>query len=253
MNQTLYLDGQVDRLFAGTNYPLPFAFNTEVAEVFDNMVSRSVPLYEQVIALAANWARACYKPGTLIYDLGCSTGTTLEFMARQWSEPASFVGIDSSEAMIAKASAKLANIPSHHMLRLETSDILDQEFLPCSVVIANYTLQFLPLPSRANLIQRIHEALVPGGVFFLSEKVLARSSDLQPTITRLYEEFKVDRGYTEDEVAKKREALQRVLQPETEASYLAMLEAAGFKACDSICKWHHFVTFVARKAPEPSH
>ena len=243
----IMLSSDQDRLFRGSHYPKPFEFNKEVAGVFDDMVQRSIPLYREVAHLAGQWALAFYQKGSRIYDIGCSTGTVISYIGEGISSSADFVGIDLSAPMIERAKEKLAHFPSQHRLKLICGDVMEQEFDNASVIIVNYTLQFLPVKSRALLIQRIFDGLRPGGILFMSEKVKCQNPEFQETSTVLYEEFKLRQGYTKSEIARKKEALENVLIPLTEADYHKAMASAGFTSQETIGKWYNFCSFVAQK------
>lgn len=238
--------GQPDRLFAGQDFPLPFQFDHRVAQVFDDMVSRSIPYYHQVMALQQAIVHEYYQPGTTLYDLGCSTGSTLLFL-RQALEPApAMVGIDSSAAMIAKAKAKLGgdDAPIH----LAVGDIRDYPLTRASVVLLNYTLQFLPVRDRAKLLRRIGDELLPGGCVVISEKVRFDDSRLAELSRRTYEDFKRANGYSDSEIQRKKEALDNVLVPLTRKEQLTILQDAGFATVETLFQWNNFVTYFAVKA-----
>ena len=244
---SLYLDSDTDELFERGPWPKPFAFNEEVVRVFDDMVSRSVPLYREVVACAAHWARAYYQPGTRLVDVGCSTGTFLELVGRFLTEPATLVGIDNSPSMLQRAEEKLAPLRSRHHIELICDRAERCAFENSSVVVMNYTLQFLPLPQRQAALQAIYQGLVPGGLLFLSEKVKSACPQFQETITLHYEAFKARNGYASREIERKKEALENVLVPLTEAQQVEMLRDRGF-AVESLIKLHNFVTWVALKS-----
>jgi len=247
LDTELYLASDKDELYKDGPWPKPFAFNEEVARVFDDMVSRSVPLYREVLTGAARWAMAYYQPGTRIIDVGCSTGTLLELIGRFLSQPAQLVGIDNSPAMLDQAQAKLALIKQQHDVELWCEPAENCSFEHSSVVIVNYTLQFLTLQQRQCLLRSIHTGLVAGGLLFLSEKVQSPIPQLQETMTRHYEAFKQHQGYAQREIERKKEALENVLIPLTEAQQVEMLQSCGFQAMDSLLKLHNFVSWVAIK------
>lgn len=244
----LKLVGHNDKIFAGPHYPKPFSFNQEVAAVFDDMVQRSIPLYCDVTRYAADLSRYFYQKGSAIIDIGCSTGTTTHHIGWQLDAPAHFVAIDKSEAMVERAQQKLADFPSRHRLELLCADIMASPLPPASVVIINYTLQFLPVADRRVLLRRIFEALVPGGVLLISEKVRSSSAQLQEMTTSIYERFKEQQGYSKSEIERKKEALDQVLIPFTEDEHRRHLRAVGFEEVESLMKWNNFVTLVALKA-----
>ena len=251
----LALRGKVDKIYE-YHGPKPFEFNQEVCNVFDDMVSRSVPLYCEVIDLAIYWFQKYYQPGTKLYDLGCSTGTTIDVLARSMHGMKDgndtpivghFVGIDNSPAMVDACNKKLEWAKHIHNVQMSCGDILDVDINNASFVIMNYTLQFIPVVQRQGLLRAINEGVCEGGVLLISEKVRAKCSELQETCTSIYEDFKHRRKYTKREIARKKEALMNVLIPFTEGELKSALVSAGFETVEIIAKWNNFTTFVARK------
>ena len=247
MAESLELIGKSDDIFQYGGYPRPFAFNEKVADVFDDMVVRSVPLYADVTRNAARWALSYYQEGRIIYDIGCSTGTTLAAIAGLMAGRGRFVGIDSSRPMIDMAAHKLKGLSERHELRLICGDALVESYPEAAVVIANYTLQFLPVLKRGELLARAYAGLSPGGLLFVSEKCCSPTPEFQETMTAFYEGFKAKNGYSASEIARKKEALENVLVPLTSVQLERMVVEAGFAAAEPIMRWHNFVTFVALK------
>ncbi len=247
----LALHSESDDLFLQSSWPKPFEFDQDVVRVFDDMVSRSVPLYREVLISATQWTLAYYQAGTQIVDIGCSTGTFLEFVGRHLPIPGILVGLDNAVAMVNKAEEKLSQLASHHRVQVLCVAAEDYDFENCSVVVMNYTLQFLPLKKRQRLLKRIFDGLIPGGLLFLSEKVMSPWPQFQETMTQNYEAFKTKNGYARREIERKKEALEHVLIPLTEVQLRQILNRCGFDAVDSLMKQHNFMTFVALK-PQPN-
>ncbi len=237
-----------DQLFASGPYPRPFEFNAAVAQVFDDMVLRSIPLYREVLLATQQWSHLYYVPGTRVVDIGCSTGTTLVQLLQSPASIEELVGIDTSEPMIREAQQKCCGVEGGHRLRFEVADALDFDFRNTSVVIINYTLQFIPVAKRSLLLKRIFEGLVPGGLLILSDKVRSASPEFQETVTAIYEHFKLSNGYSRTEIERKKEALENVLVPLTLAEEMQLVHSAGFIDVEPTMKWHNFMTLMARKA-----
>jgi tRNA (cmo5U34)-methyltransferase len=236
-----------DDLFLTEKFPHPFRFDQEVADVFDDMAKRSIPLYEDVTRTCVFWALRYYQKNTAIYDIGCSTGTTLDLISRNLQLPAKFVGIDNSEAMIHKAKEKLSAVPSRHQLHLLCEDVTKTSFEPCSIVIVNYTMQFLPVNERLCLLKKICDSLVPGGILILSEKVISSSAQFQETFNQIYYQYKMAKGYSQREIERKKESLENILIPLSETMHLELLKDAGFAHAESVMRWNNFVSIIAVK------
>ncbi|MBF0279290.1 MAG: carboxy-S-adenosyl-L-methionine synthase CmoA [SAR324 cluster bacterium] len=230
-----------------------FTFDESVAEVFDDMLHRSVPLYQEVNRMVVEISASFYQPQSVIYDLGCSTGAVLCSLSKTLtsSEP-SLVGIDSSQAMISKASKLVSSLCPSAKIEFRCENILHTSVTDASVIIMNYTLQFIPLPLRQAFLDRLFEALRPGGILLLGEKVKASSKIIEELEVKFYEQFKKRNGYSEMEISQKRKALEEVLIPRSLEQNMDCLKQAGFAAVEVICKWYNFASFLAIKASEPN-
>ncbi|HXT21372.1 MAG TPA: carboxy-S-adenosyl-L-methionine synthase CmoA [Thermoanaerobaculia bacterium] len=240
----------VDRLFADPRRPQDFAFGAETAAVFDDMLDRSVPFYAEIQAMVAELAADFAQDGTAVYDLGCSTGTSLLHVARALPSERQlrFVGIDSSPEMLALAEAKLQRTGFPYPYELRRAD-LDGAFdlREASVALLVLTLQFVRPLHRDQLVRSIFEGLVEGGCVLLVEKVLGESSTLNRLFIDHYYAMKRRNGYTDMEIAQKREALENVLVPYRLEENKELLRRAGFREVDVFFKWFNFCGIVARK------
>lgn len=223
----------------------PFEFNEKVAEVFDDMVSRSIPFYQEIHRLIVDLTQRYYQGKGKVYDLGCSTGTTIDLLERSFGErPISFVGVDTSGPMLKLAQKKCGHVRDVEFLQ---EDMTKVDFKDAEMVIFNYTLQFLKVEKRGELLKKIYEALPPGGCLILSEKIKSPSSLMENCITDLYYDFKRRGGYSELEISQKREALENVLVPVTPKEQVTMLEKAGFCECEMLFRWYNFASYLAVK------
>ncbi len=221
-----------------------FEFDDNVASVFDDMLSRSVPHYKLALDLSVRFALD-YSINTLkIYDLGCSTGTVLLELYKK-NKDLKLIGIDSSEAMLRLAQNKSNAFGAN--LHLICGDILGEHFEPCDVVISNYTLQFIRPIARDELVKKIYDSLEVGGVFIFSEKVITEDKKLHKLFIEEYYDYKRQQGYSDFEISQKREALENVLVPYSEDENRQMVLKAGFSKVETIFKWVNFATFIAIK------
>ncbi len=222
-----------------------FEFDDDVAVVFDDMLSRSVPHYNEMLNLTTSFALKYLNDDSIVYDLGCSTATTLINIAKLSDKKLNLIGIDTSEAMLnqAKHKSKAYGID----IEFIQNDIFDVNFKSSNVIISNYTLQFIRPLQREKLIKKIYDSLEIGSVFIFSEKVITDDKILNKQFIDEYYNFKKTQGYSEFEIAQKREALENVLIPYTYEENKKMILDAGFKHFDCIFKWVNFTTFIATK------
>ncbi|RLA78004.1 MAG: carboxy-S-adenosyl-L-methionine synthase CmoA [Epsilonproteobacteria bacterium] len=222
-----------------------FEFDEEVASVFDDMLNRSVPFYNEMLSLTTSFAlKYCHSQST-IYDLGCSTASTLISIAQQSSDNLNLIGIDNSNAMLDRASKKINAYGLD--IELINDDVFNVNFKPSSVIISNYTLQFIRPLQREKLIKKIYDGLEDGAVFIFSEKVITDDTKLNKIMIDEYYDFKKTKGYSEFEISQKREALENVLIPYSYEENKRMIEDIGFKQFDCLFKWVNFATFIAIK------
>lgn len=240
---------RADSLFSNPlRAPGPFRFDRDVVAVFPDMIRRSVPGYETVIAMSGLLAGRYAKPDTQLYDLGCSLGAT-SFAMRQHTADIDchIIAVDSSPAMTAHCEKLLAATPGGTPVELRAEDILDTKINNASMVVLNYTLQFIALEERAGLLRKIADALVPGGILILSEKVVFPDDALNQLNIDLHHDFKRAHGYSDLEIAGKRDSLENVLIPESLEAHRRRLEAAGFRSCDVWFQCFNFASMVALK------
>ena len=237
-----------DTLYNTTAPVEKFEFNEQVADVFDDMLDRSVPFYKQVIEMTAEILGHSLVAGDTVYDLGCSTGTTLLYLARMPDNSKfNFIGVDNSEAMLDKALRKAQMFSMADRIVFRAQDITRIDFSGAGGVILNYTLQFIKPSVRLEFLRNIHGGLRNGGVLILSEKVTSEDKGFNDQFQDSYHQFKKKRGYSELEIAKKREALENVLIPLSSSKNKEMLLQAGFSRVETFFQWFNFVSYVASR------
>ena len=226
----------------------PFEFDDQVARVFDDMLNRSIPFYREIILQQVRLIERYYQPGTAIFDLGCSNGNLSLCLCRHLEEtPFTLIAVDNSAPMLSFFSERLASTPCADRVTMKCEDIVRTPIENASVVVLNFTLQFLPPRRRSGLLSRIHQGLTPEGVLLFSEKVTHAHQGLADLQQDCYYAFKRENGYSDLEISQKREALEKVLIPETVEQHLERLQRAGFSAVDLWQKWFNFAAWIAIK------
>ena len=221
-----------------------FEFDQEVADVFDDMIDRSVPFYKENLNLSINVIKNYLNNNDKVLDLGSSTATFLINLAKL-NPTLNLTGIDNSHAMIQKAQKKAKAFGVN--INFIEDDFLNADFQKNKLIVANYTIQFIRPIKRETLIKKIYDSLENDGVFLMSEKLISEDKKLNKILIDEYYNYKKEKGYSEYEIAKKREALENVLIPYSELENREMLSNAGFKHIEVIFRWCNFATFIAFK------
>jgi tRNA (cmo5U34)-methyltransferase len=241
-----------DRVFSSTSARgSDFEFNTEVAAVFDDMLVRSVPFYVEQHHLILEIAEKFWTEGTTVYDLGCSTATMLVELSKKLGNKARLVGYDNSEPMLERARAKVANAGLRERVEVRMADLnADLSQMPldnAGIVTLCWTLQFVRPLKRDPLIRKIYENLVDGGVLIVTEKILTNSSHMNRFFIEFYYDFKSRNGYSEEEILRKREALENVLVPYRVDENFEMFRRNGFEITETFFQWYNFAGFLCVK------
>ena len=235
-----------DNLFNANIDIADFRFDKEVVEVFDDMVRRSVPGYDSMIQMIGLIARMYGQDNTNYYDLGSSTGAiSLAIALNNKHQKNTFFAIDNSEEMVSKCQQNLERKIDN--LKAICADIKEIDIENASIVVLNLTLQFIDVKDRSNLIKKIYEGLNPGGVLIISEKIHFEDKETQDQITNLHIDFKKENGYSELEIANKRQAIENVLITDTKAIHIERLKDCGFKDTSCFFQCLNFVSFLSVK------
>ncbi len=239
-----------DTIYKSPRGSEPFRFDDTVAQVFPDMLRRSIPGYaaslEAIGSLAARYVRA----NTHCYDLGCSLGAASLAMRQGIREPGCrIIAVDNADAMIRRCEAIVAedDRTSEATTRIDVvhGDIRETEISNASMVTLNYTLQFLPEIDRDRVLGKLFAGMNDGGVLVLSEKVVDEDPQMEALLIDLHHEHKRRNHYSELEISQKRSALENVLVPETVAVHRARLKNAGFSHSAVWLRYFNFVSIVA--------
>jgi tRNA (cmo5U34)-methyltransferase len=238
-----------DRIFAESDAGAgSFEFNDEVAAVFPDMVERSIPGYAATIQAIGMLASRYVQAGTRCYDLGCSLGTATLAMRHHIAVPGcEIIAIDLAPAMIARCREIIAADESAVDVSLVEGDVRKISIERASMVVMNYTLQFLSVEERDAVIGKICDGLLDGGILVLSEKVIDENSRIEELLVELHHDFKRQNAYSDLEISRKRTALEDVLIPESIPAHRARLENAGFRHIGVWLRHFNFISIVAVK------
>ncbi|MFC3150917.1 carboxy-S-adenosyl-L-methionine synthase CmoA [Litoribrevibacter euphylliae] len=225
-----------------------FVFDDNVAQVFEDMISRSAPGYSTIVSHIGVMARHFVQPNTRIYDLGCSLGAC-SLVVNQMVEVdgCELIAVDNSDAMVSRCTENLKKAGHRFPVSVQQADILELEIKNASLVVLNFTLQFIDKDIREALLKKIYDGLVDGGALVLSEKLAFNHNSEQELMIKLHHDFKRANGYSDLEIAQKRAAIENVLIPETNGEHICRLEKVGFTHVYSWFRCLNFASFLAIK------
>ncbi len=225
-----------------------FSFDESVARVFPDMIKRSVPGYSTIVSMTGLLAGRYATPGSNLYDLGSSLGaSSLAMRQNIHHQDCRIIAVDNSEPMLERCRNIIDTDVHHTPVELVCSKLQDVAIERASVVVLNFTLQFIPREERDELLGRIYQGLLPGGIMVLSEKVTFEDPHLDELNIDLHHQFKRANGYSELEIARKRNAIENVLLPETLARHRQRIADVGFSSCDVWFQCFNFASLIALK------
>jgi tRNA (cmo5U34)-methyltransferase len=227
-----------------TAVPGEWRFDQDVSKAFDFHVRKSVPFYDEIQRMVIELSEYFVRDQSVVYDLGSSTGTTIQLLAEAHAgkEDVQFIGIDVSEFMINEARKKMtrANVQFHH------KNIMDMDFSPpANFMTALFTLQFLTFADRRKLLTQIKQGLIEGGAFLFVEKVCAEHSSFEDIWMELYWDFKRRQGLTPEQIVEKANSIRGVLKPLTVEENRELLRQTGFSRVEIFFKWYNWAGFLA--------
>jgi tRNA (cmo5U34)-methyltransferase len=222
-----------------------FRFDGQVADVFENMIQRSVPGYRLLLEMIGMLTDKYAQPSTNCYDLGCSLGASTLKIRQNLPADCTVIGIDNSEAMVNRARQNMLRDHSQAVVNIRLEDLEESSIENASIVVMNFTLQFIADEKRQAILKRIAEGLNKGGVLILAEKIKFENEPRQKLMTDLHHEFKAYQGYSDLEIAQKRTSLENVLVPNTIDQHILRLKEAGFSTAELCVRCLNFVAFLA--------
>jgi len=239
---------KVDNIFSKKAGYGSFKFDERVADVFADMIKRSVPGYENVILMISLLAEKFVKENSNCYDLGCSLGAAAISMRRYLAvRGCKIYAIDNSEAMISRCEENIKELGYYDEIFPVCGDIMNFEYSNASMIVLNFTLQFIAPSERELLLRKLYNGMNENGCLVLSEKITFENTRVSDLFIDVYHKFKMHNGYSEMEVSQKRNALENVLVPETLKSHRERLEKIGFRDVEVWFQCFNFISIVAFK------
>ncbi|CAH0533186.1 Carboxy-S-adenosyl-L-methionine synthase [Vibrio stylophorae] len=238
-----------DQLFAAPIEKMgDFTFDAHVAEVFPDMIQRSVPGYSNIISAIGMLAKRFATADSNLYDLGCSLGAATLSMRRNIEvDNCHIIAVDNSSAMVERCQRHIQNYRADTKVTVIEADIRDISIENASVVVLNFTLQFLNPDDRERLLAKIYQGLNPGGILILSEKFTFADETSNELLIDLHHDFKRANGYSELEISQKRSALENVMRPDSTQTHHQRFARLGFSHSETWFQCFNFGSMFAIK------
>jgi len=237
-----------DTIYSKSQDSTPFRFNKRVAAVFTDMIKRSVPGYAEIIVNIQQLASIYCQVNSNCYDLGCSLGAASLAMSHgNKAEGVEIIAVDNSLDMLEQCENNIAGFVHKTPISLVQADIQQTEISNASIVVLNYTLQFVQQEDRVRIIKKIYDGLLPGGILVISEKIIYSDPMINQLMIELHHQFKRDNGYSELEISQKRSALENVLTPELLEAHISRMQSVGFTHVNCFQQQLNFASLIAIK------
>jgi tRNA (cmo5U34)-methyltransferase len=242
------MTNKTDQLFSTPLTTTAFSFDQRVAEVFPDMIKRSVPGYCQILNAIEQFARDYVTDDSNCYDLGCSLGAaSLAMSSGIQSKNNNIIAVDNSQAMLTKCQQQITAFKHQTPIELVESDIQKVTIKNASMVVLNFTLQFIAKEERLTTLNQIYQGMNQGGILVLSEKLRFDDPVINELMIKLHHDFKKQQGYSQLEISQKRNALENVLIPETKTEHIERLEKIGFRHVACWLQEYNFASLIAIK------
>lgn len=221
-----------------------FEFDRHVVSVFEDMINRSVPGYATIVYNLSHFAERFAQNNSNCYDLGCSLGASTLSMRKGLEEKngVSIISVDTSKDMLERAQGYIESDSNNTPVKFKEADIQDIVIENASMVVLNFTLQFIPPENRTALIEKIYAGMNEGGCLIISEKIRFEDTATQETLTEIHHQFKREQGYSELEISQKRDAIENIMKVETSKTHINRLADAGFK---NPTQWYQNTAFCS--------
>ncbi|BDH45434.1 carboxy-S-adenosyl-L-methionine synthase [Salmonella enterica subsp. enterica serovar Choleraesuis] len=230
-----------------------WTFDERVAEVFPDMIQRSVPGYSNIISMIGMLAGRFVKPNTRVYDLGCSLGAATLSVRRNITQPGcEIIAVDNSPAMVERCRRHIDAFKADTPVTVIEDDIRNIKIENASMVVLNFTVQFLEPKDRTLLLKKVCEGLLPGGALVLSEKFSFEDGVVGELLYNMHHDFKRANGYSELEISQKRSMLENVMLTDSVETHKARLHEAGFDHVELWFQCFNFGSLVALKSEAAS-
>ena len=228
-----------------TDHGKKFNFNKDVSVCFSDMLERSIPQYDIMRELVFRFIDKNISNNSNILDIGTSTGEVIYDLSVKYPD-ATFIGLEHSDSMIDEAKKRFSEFEN---VSIKKHDLRNEFYHKSKfdIIISSLTIQFTPIEYRLKIIKNIYNLLKKNGLFIFVEKVIGSSARIDSDLVDIYYDIKRDNGYSEQEIQRKKLALEGVLVPVTEKWNIELLKMSGFSQIDCFWRCLNFCGLVAIK------
>jgi tRNA (cmo5U34)-methyltransferase len=164
-------------------------FNDNVAENFDKHVLQSVPHYADLQKYLVQLSEWFLKENCIIYDLGCSTGETInQILKLKITSKIRIIGIDNNKKMLELAKKKISkdrrkNININFMkFNLEKKFKFKKSNLIYSILL----FPFLSFEHKKQILKNVFLSLNSEGALICVDKIRSKNSFFEDILNQLY-------------------------------------------------------------------
>ena len=225
-----------------------WSFGNNVPKKVTKHITKSVPFYLEGHEIITFLSDFFLKEKSICYDLGCSTGTLLNKISKKHNKKnIQLYGIDSVKEMIQQAKKENKNLKNGNKIIYKKDNIMKLSLLKSDLILSYYTMQFIHPKYRQTILNKIYQSLNWGGAFIMFEKIRANDARFQDIFSIVYNDFKLQNGYSADEIINKTKSLKGILEPFSDFGNLGLLKRAGFKDIISVFQWMNFKGYLVIK------
>lgn len=235
-------------VYDNTNPGVKWEFDEKVTEAFPSMLERSIPSYNVMRSLCFDLACEYVRPGADVLDLGCSRGDAIMPLVEKYAVQNRFFGVEVSPPMLEICRSRF-----ERWINLDVVKILDTDLrtayppVHACVTMAILTIQFVPIEHRLKILRNIYKHTNVNGALIMVEKVIGSSAEMDGLLVKHYYKMKAENGYTQEQIDRKRMALEGVLVPVGAAYNEDLLRSAGFSHVERFWQHLNFAGWIAVK------
>ena len=191
-------------------------FSFDTINNFDEHINLSIPGYADLMGHVMNISTYFIKENCTMYDLGASTGKMIDQMREHNKDiDCEYIGLDVCDNLGSKSSSVIH------------ADLTTFKPEPFKFATSIFTLQFIPIEYRQEILNRFSEALLDHGAMIVAEKLYMNDGFVQDVMNFTYYDYKL-KNFKAKSIIEKQLDLRYIMRPLTSAENEEMFRKAGF-------------------------